>query len=152
MSNRSTIEFYIQLLTAGASLPQPARIGLISLLNTLLAMLPPTIALIQGGITPPNVGSGFPHLVERPKRNGALSAEDERCELQQYKTKMTRITVELEDGQGAPPPSSCPMRTAWSPPKAASDQRLTSASHAPCLWQASLSWEARCRRAAWSSS
>ena len=100
-NNRKTGEYYIQLLKTGANLPESARIELINLLLT-LTMLPPTVTLIQRDITPLTAGSGFPHLV---KFNGALSAEDERCELQQYKTKMTRITVQLQDDEhGAPMP------------------------------------------------
>ena len=99
-NNRKTGEYYIQLLKTGANLPESARIELINLLLT-LTMLPPTVTLIQRDITPLTAGSGFPHLV---KFNGALSAEDERCELQQYKTKMTRITVRLRDEHRAPPP------------------------------------------------
>jgi len=67
------------------------------------------VRLIQGGITIPNpdlgVESSFPHIVEL---NGALSAEDEACEWQQYKTKTTHIKVQLQDEQGAPPPHPCP--------------------------------------------
>ena len=68
--------------------------------------------LIQGGITIPDSGtdsgrlkSSFPHIVEW---NGALSAEDEGCAGQQQNTKLTKLRVRLLDGQGAPPPSSCP--------------------------------------------
>ena len=61
--------------------------------------------LIQGDITPLKVGSSFPHIVEL---NGALSAEDEACEWQQYKSKKTHIKVQLQDEQGAPPPPPCP--------------------------------------------
>ena len=150
MSNRSACKYYIQDLTAGADLSQSARIGLINLLHTFLTMLPPAVMLIQGGITPPNVGSGFPHIVEL---NGALSVENEACVWQQYKTKKTSITVQLQDEQGAPQPSSGPSASRLAGPRteAASYQShsLASNRHAPCLWQASLSWEARCRKAAW---
>jgi hypothetical protein len=98
--NSSTCEYYIQLLKAGDVVPESARIGLINLLLT-LTMLPPTVKLVQCDIAPLTAGSGFPHLVKL--KNGALSAEDERCELQQYKTKMTGITVQLQDEHGAPP-------------------------------------------------
>ena len=143
-NNRKTGEYYIQLLKTGANLPESARIELINLLLT-LTMLPPTVTLIQRDITPLTAGSGFPHLV---KFNGALSAEDERCELQQYKTKMTVITVQLHDG--APRASKACVLQCEPPgprPKLQSDQRLTSVPRAPCLWQASLSWDTRCRRA-----
>ena len=97
--------------------------------------------------------SSFPHIVQL---NGTLSAEDEGCEWQQCKTKTTCIKVQLQDEQGAPPPSSGPSASRLAGPRteAASYQSLSLASnrHAPCLWQASLSWEARCRRAAWSFS
>ena len=94
-------EYYIQLLKAEANLPKSARIELINLLLTLTMLPPPTVTLVQRDITPLTAGSGFPHLVKL--KNGALSAEDERCELQQYKTKMTGITVQLQDEHGAPP-------------------------------------------------
>ena len=65
------------------------------------------VRLIQDGIIipDPTLGddgkSSFPHIVEL---NGAQSAHDEACEWQQYKTKQTHITVQLQDKQGAPPP------------------------------------------------
>ena len=40
--------------------------------------------------------------------NGALSEEDEACEWQQQKTKLTRITVQLRNQLGALPPHPCP--------------------------------------------
>jgi len=101
MFNRSTCNYYIEYLTAGGELSESARIGLIEGLRTCFAMLPPTVTLIQRNITPLTAGSGFPHLVKF--NNGALSAEDERCELQQYKTKMTRITVQLPDDEHGQP-------------------------------------------------
>ena len=70
------------------------------------AQLPPGTKLVQCDISNPKPGSSFPHLVEF---NGAQSAEDEACEWQQYKSRMTVITVKLLDAQGAPPPRSCPM-------------------------------------------
>jgi|NorSeaMetagenome_1021524.scaffolds.fasta_scaffold169799_1 hypothetical protein len=108
MSNRSTFDDYIQLLEAGANLTQSARLGLINLLLTMAcstAAQVGNVTLIQGNITPLNVGSSFPHIV---KLNGALSAEDETCEWQQYKTKTTQITIKLQDELGAPPPQPCP--------------------------------------------
>ena len=105
--NRQTCENYMQLLEAGASLPQLARIGLRNLVQlTLLTMVPPAVKLIQGNISNPKPGSSFPHLVVF---NGALSANDEACEWQQHKSRMTHITVELRDAQGALPPRSYPM-------------------------------------------
>ena len=106
--NRQSCESYMQLLDAGASLPQSARIGLRNLVQfTLLTMVQPTVKLIQGNTSNPTPGSSFPHLVVF--KNGALSANDEACEWQQYKSRMTHITVELRDAQGAPPPRSYPM-------------------------------------------
>ena len=104
--NRQSCESYMQLLDAGASLPQSARIGLRNLVQfTLLTMVQPTVKLIQGNTSNPTPGSSFPHLVVR---NGAQSADDEACEWQQYKSRMTHITVKLRDAQGAPA-HSCPM-------------------------------------------
>ena len=108
MSNRSTFDDYIQLLEAGANLTQSARLGLINLLLTMAcstAAQVGNVTLIQGNITPLNVGSSFPHIVEL---NGALSAEDETCEWQQHKSRMTHIKAQLQDEQGAPPPHPCP--------------------------------------------
>ena len=101
--SRQTYENIIQLLEAGASLPQSARIELRNLVQlTLLTMVSCTVKLIQGNISNPTPGSSFPHLVVF---NGALSANDEACEWQQYKSRMTHITVKLRDAQGAPPHS-----------------------------------------------
>ena len=98
-------------------IPDSARPGLIHFLEryqTIAASNSPAAAptgnvrLIQAGIVIPDPAlpgddgkSSFPHIVEM---NGALSANDEACEWQQYKTKTTHITVRLQDEQGAPPP------------------------------------------------
>ena len=106
MPNQQTCNYYIQLLQAGANLPQSARTGLINMVKlTLLTMVQPAVQLIQGNISNPTAGSSFPHIVVF---NGAPSAHDEACEWQQYKSRMTHITVELRDAQGAPPARSCP--------------------------------------------
>ena len=160
----------LALLQGGGDIPESARAGLIHLLvqyqtiaaqvtsNTPAAQMG-NVRLIQSGIAIPNPALGeagkssFPHIVEL---NGALSAEDEGCEWQQCKTKVTCIKVQLQDEQGAPQPSSGPSASRLAGPRteAASYQShsLASNRHAPCLWQASLSWEARCRRTAWSFS
>ena len=106
----NTPAHFIQLLEAQGELPEAARAGLITFLRRIEAndaaqVTPGTAMLIQGDITPLKVGSSFPHIVEL---NGALSAEEEACELQQYKSKMTHIKVQLRDEQGAPPPHPCP--------------------------------------------
>ena len=106
----NTPAHFIQLLEAQGELPEAARAGLITLLRRIEAndaaqVTPGTAMLIQGDITPLKVGSSFPHIVEL---NGALSAEDEACEWQQYKSKKTHIKVQLQDEQGAPPPPPCP--------------------------------------------
>jgi hypothetical protein len=108
----------LALLRGGGDIPEAARARLIHFLEqyqTIATSRTPAAAqmgnvrLIQGGITIPNpdrgVESSFPHIVEL---NGALSAEDEACEWQQYKTKTTHIKVQLQDEQGAPPPHPCP--------------------------------------------
>ena len=100
-----SLEDYIQRIKAGANLTQSTAERVINLLQPYL-MVPPAVKLIQGNISPPIPGSGFPHLVDF---NGAQSAEDEACQWQQYKSRMTVITVKLLDAQGAPPPRSCPM-------------------------------------------
>ena len=158
----------LALLQGGGDIPESARAGLIHLLvqyqtiaaqvtsNTPAAQMG-NVRLIQSGIAIPNPALGeagkssFPHIVEL---NGALSAEDEACEWQQYKTKTTHIKVQLQDAQGAPPPIVPPREPSGPRSEAAAYQSLSLASnrHALCLWQASLSWEARCRRAAWSFS
>ena len=101
-----SLEDYIQRIKAGANLTQSTAERVINLLQPYLTMVPPAVKLIQGNISNPKPGSSFPHLVEF---NGAQSAEDEACEWQQYKSRMTVITVKLLDAQGAPPPRSCPM-------------------------------------------
>jgi len=108
----------LALLRGGGDIPEAARARLIHFLEqyqTIATSRTPAAAqmgnvrLIQGGITIPNpdrgVESSFPHIVEL---NGALSAEEEACEWQQYKTKTTHIKVQLQDEQGAPPPHPCP--------------------------------------------
>ena len=105
----------LALLRGGGDIPEAARAGLIHFLEQHQTSRTPAAAqmgnvrLIQGGITIPNpdlgVESSFPHIVEL---NGALSAEDEACEWQQYKSKKTHIKVQLQDEQGAPPPHPCP--------------------------------------------
>ena len=97
---------FIQLLKSGAVLSEPMRDVLIDLLSRTIVAAPSTpaaVRLIQGGSL--KAGSSFPHLVEW---NGALSEEDEACEWQQQKTKLTRITVQLRNQQGALPPHPCP--------------------------------------------
>jgi len=106
----NTPAHFIQLLEAQGELPEAARARLITFLRRIEAndaaqVTPGTAMLIQGDITPLKVGSSFPHIVEL---NGALSAEDEACEWQQYKSKKTHIKVQLQDEQGAPPPHPCP--------------------------------------------
>ena len=100
-----SLEDYIQRIKAGANLTQSTAERVINLLQPYL-MVPPAVKLIQGNISPPIPGSGFPHLVDF---NGAQSAEDEACQWQQYKSRMTVITVKLLDAQGAPPPRPCPI-------------------------------------------
>ena len=104
----------IQILEAAqGQLPEGARAYLITLCYKAIAdaaaqglQVPPGTKLVQCDISNPKPDSGFPHLVEF---NGAQSAEDEACQWQQYKSRMTVITVKLLDAQGAPPPRSCPM-------------------------------------------
>jgi hypothetical protein len=87
----------------------------------------------------------FPHMVEL---NGALSAEDEACEWQQCKSKTTCIEVQLQDEKGAPQRSSRLNNPKTTIP--ASARHIFYQCRSLCLWQASLFWVARCRRAAWS--
>ena len=99
----------IQILQGRGELPEAARAGMIVFFKKVIAdaaQLPPGTKLVQCDISNPKPGSSFPHLVEF---NGAQSAEDEACQWQQYKSRMTVITVKLLDAQGAPPPRSCPM-------------------------------------------
>lgn len=136
---------FIALLSSGAELTEAMRGELIRLLGPIAAApsKPAAVRLIQlldpPRVDPPRVGSHFPHLVEL---NGAplpanQSAEDEACEWQQYKTKMTHITVQLQNERGARcRRTPARMRAVLSTFEAASDQRL-----APCLWQARASRE-----------
>ena len=123
-SNNRAAAFIAYLSRPGAQLTEPMREGLIRLLRPIAAApsTPSTSAAVRliqlldpPRVGPPRVGSHFPHQVDL---NGALlpkgplsinSAEDEACEWQQYKSRMTHITVELRDAQGAPPPRSYPM-------------------------------------------
>ena len=107
----NTPAHFVQILEAAqGQLPEAARAGMIAFFKKVIAdaaaQLPPGTKLVQCDISNPKPGSSFPHLVEF---NGALSAEDEACEWQQYKSRMTIITVKLLDAQGAPPPRSYPM-------------------------------------------
>jgi len=106
----NTPAHFVQILEAAqGQLPEAARAAMIVFFKKVIAdatALPPGTKLVQCGISPPIPGSSFPHLVEF---NGAQSAEDEACQWQQYKSRMTVITVKLLDAQGAPPPRSCPM-------------------------------------------
>ena len=104
--HRQSLGDYIQRIKAGANLTQSTAERVINLLQPDLTMVQPAVQLIQGNISKPNPGSSFPHLVVF---SGAQSAEDEACQWQQYKSRMTHITVELRDAQGAPPPRSYPM-------------------------------------------
>ena len=119
----------LALLRGGGDIQESARRGLIHFLeqyqaiaasNTPAAAQMGNVRLIQSGIAIPNPALGdagkssFPHIVEL---NGALSAEDEACEWQQYKTKTTHIKVQLQDAQGAPPPSSCPAASHLAGPR-----------------------------------
>ena len=113
---------FIALLRGGCEIPDAQRPALIRVLeeyqaitasNSPAAAQTGNVRLIQDGIIIPDPAlpgddgkSHFPHLVDF---NGAQSAEDEACQWQQYKSRMTVITVELRDAQGAPPPRSCPM-------------------------------------------
>ena len=162
-SNNRAAAFIAYLSRPGAQLTEPMREGLIPLLKAIAAApstpsTPAAVRLIQlldpPRVGPPKVGSVFPHQVDL---NGALlpkgplsinSAEDEACEWQQYKSRMTHITVQLRDEHGALcRRTRARMRAVLSTFEAASDQRL-----APCLWQARSSRETRCRLAAWSFS
>ena len=107
----NTPAHFVQILEAAqGQLPEAARAGMIAFFKKVIAdaaaQLPPGTKLVQCDISNPKPGSSFPHLVEF---NGALSAEDEACQWQQYKSRMTVIKVKLLDAQGAPPPRSCPM-------------------------------------------
>ena len=123
----------LALLRKGGDIPESARPGLIHFLekyqtiaasNTSAVALMGNVRLIQSGIAIPNPALGeagkssFPHIVEL---NGALSAEDEACEWQQYKTKTTHIKVQLQDAQGAPPPIAPPREPSGPRSKAALD-------------------------------
>ena len=107
---------FIALLRGGREIPDAQRPALIRVLeeyqaitasNRPAAIQTGNVRLIQDGVIIPNPALGddgkssFPHIVEL---NGAQSAHDEACEWQQYKTKQTHITVQLQDKQGAPPP------------------------------------------------
>ena len=110
-SKQTSAAAFIQLLRRDAPLSELSRGGLIHLLRGIAdaPSAPAAVRLIQGGLGPPEVGSHFPHLVARlPLSSGAFlpkgplaSAEDEACEWQQYKTKLTRITVQLRNQHGA---------------------------------------------------
>ena len=155
-SSNNRAAAFIKFLNSGKPLTELMRGELIRLLRPIAAApstpagTPAAVRLIQlldpPRVNPPRVGSHFPHLVEL---NGAplpanQSAEDEACEWQQYKAKMTHITVQLRDEHGALcRRTRARMRAALSTFEAASDQRL-----APCLWQARESRETRCRMAA----
>ena len=106
----NTPAHFVQILEAAqGQLPEAARAAMIVFFKKVIAdatALPPGTKLVQCGISPPIPGSSFPHLVEF---NGAQSAEDEACQWQQYKSRMTVITVKLLDAQGAPPPRPCPI-------------------------------------------
>ena len=123
----------LALLRKGGDIPESARPGLIHFLekyqtiaasNTSAVAPMGNVRLIQSGIAIPNPALGeagkssFPHIVEL---NGALSAEDEACEWQQYKTKTTHIKVQLQDAQGAPPPIVPPREPSGPRSKAALD-------------------------------
>ena len=147
---------FVQVLEGRGEIPEAARAGMIALFrkmeaiaNAAAQVTPGTAKLIQGNITDPKAGTSFPHIVVF---NGAQSAEDEACRWEQYKTKKTEIKVQLQDEQGAPPPIVPPREPSGPRSKAYQSLSLASNRHAPCLWQASLSWEARCRRTAWSFS
>ena len=104
----------IQILEAAqGQLPEGARAYLITLCYKAIAaaaaqglQVPPGTKLVQCDISNPKPDSGFPHLV---KLKGAPSVEAEAAEWQQYKSRMTIITVQLLDAQGAPPPRLYPM-------------------------------------------
>ena len=103
----------VQILQRRDELPEATRAYLIALCNKAIAdaaaqvlQVPPGTKLVQCDISNPKPDSGFPHLV---KLKGAQSVEAEAAEWQQYKSRMTIITVQLLDAQGAPPPRSYPM-------------------------------------------
>ena len=100
----------IQILQGRGELPERARAYLIDLchkaIDAQVLHVPPGTKLVQCDISIPKPDSGFPHLV---KLKGAQSVEAEAAEWQQYKSRMTIITVKLLDAQGAPPPRSYPM-------------------------------------------
>ena len=161
-SNNRAAAFIAYLSRPGAQLTEPMREGLIRLLRRITdapsshqadSAAVRLIQLLQGPsikdpprVGPPRVGSHFPHQVELKKAPlpASQSAEDEACEWQQYKAKMTHITVQLRNERGALcRRTRARMRAALSTFEAASDQRL-----APCLWQTRSSRETRCRMAA----
>ena len=103
----------VQILEGRDELPEAARTYLIALCHKAIAdadaqglQVPPGTKLVQCDISNPKPDSGFPHLV---KLKGAPSVEAEAAEWQQYKSRMTIITVQLLDARGAPPPRSYPM-------------------------------------------
>ena len=110
----NTPAHFVQILEgAHGQLPEAARAGMIAFFKKVIAdadaqipQIPPGTKLVQCNISNPKPGSSFPHLVVF---NGALSAEDEACQWEQYKSRMTIIKVRLLDAQGAPPPRSYPM-------------------------------------------
>ena len=99
----NTPAHFVQILEAAqGQLPEAARAAMIVFFKKVIAdaaALPPGTKLVQCDISPPIPGSGFPHLVDF---NGAQSANDEACEWQQYKSRMTISKVQLLDAQGAP--------------------------------------------------
>ena len=104
-SNNRAAAFIVYLSRPGAQLTEPMREGLIRLLRRIAdePSTPAAVRLIQCGVDPPRVGSNFPHLVEV---DGAplpanQSAEGEACVWQQYKSKMTHITVQLRNEHGS---------------------------------------------------
>ena len=103
----ATRDDYIQILRSGEALSDSRREELINLLLSTSLAAPTAAArnvrLVQVGITIPDgesVKSNFPHIVEYKE---ALSAEEESCKWHQHKTKLTHISVQLLDDQGAPP-------------------------------------------------
>ena len=105
-SKQTSAAAFIQLLRRDAPLSELSRDGLIHLLRAIAdaPSAPAAVRLIQGGLDPPKVGSHFPHLVEfngafLPK--GPLTSAEDEGEWQQYKTKLTRITVQLRNQHGA---------------------------------------------------
>ena len=147
---RATRDDYVRILQSEELLSRSVREALANLLLSTSVAAPMAacnVRLVQVGITIPDgesVKSSFPHIVEY---NGALSAMDERCTFNQHKTKQTHVAVQLQDDQGAPPPSSRPHTSGL-----VRARGCLVHSRAPCHSQVSLSREARCRRAAWSFS